>query len=456
MNDNKTEAIWQQLTKLSLPILLGMLAELLYSLADMYFIAAIDKGSTHIVSGVGIVFPLIFLLTSVDQGIGSGISTITAIAHGRKDDQTVKNTSTVGYNLSLYTGLIMVALFFLLAEMIINGLSGNALSLEAKEVAIIYFRYSLPGFIFMFLVQARFSVLQGIGKTSIIGIGMIASTLLNLLLDPIFIFVLNLGVKGAALATVISQISLWLFVGSQYRKVNNTQFKFSNLIQFDKDLIKRIFKLAIPASLTFVILSVSIMNLNKFVSNINEVSLNAYTLVTRFDGILVTPALAFSIGISIMIGQNYGAGKIDQLKKIFVKGGMLITILTLILGGVYMIFARRIFLTMSSHHEVIEIATKQVLLLTIPIALGTSISMAAANCLQALEKATKAMLVTGFRVLFLTAPVIFILELLFKPNIYFVWLGIFLGMIAGALIGKIWINNAIKKIEKISSNKVLT
>lgn len=448
MNADKTDAILKQLTKLSLPILLGMIAELLYSLADMYFIAAIDKGSTHVVSGVGIVFPIIFLLTSIDQGIGSGISTITAIAYGKEDNQTVKNVSKVGHNLSLYAGIVMVVLFFIFAELIVNGLSGNEVSLEAREVAVTYFRYSLPGFIFMFLVQARFSVLQGIGKTGIIGIAMMASTILNLVLDPIFIFVLNLGVKGAAIATVVSQFSLWLLVCYQYKKVNITDFKFSNLIQFDKGLVRRILKIGIPASLTFVIISSSFMVLNKFVSNISEVSLNAYTLVTRFDGILVTPALAFSIGLSIMIGQSYGAGKVDQLKKIFLKGGMLVTLLTLILGGVYMVFARSIFLSMSTNQEVINLATKQVLYLTIPIALGMSISTAAASCLQALEKPNKAMLVTGFRVLFLTAPIIIVLELLFQPHIYHVWVGICGGMIGGSLLGTIWVNGTIKKMAK--------
>ena len=112
MNILTKDGIYQQLAKLSLPILWGMIAELLYSLADIYFIAAIDKSATHMVSGVGIVFPLIFLLTSVDQGIGSGIATITAIAHGGKDQQTVEKTSLTGYNLSLYSGIVIVILFF--------------------------------------------------------------------------------------------------------------------------------------------------------------------------------------------------------------------------------------------------------------------------------------------------------------------------------------------------------
>ncbi len=444
--NNYKDGIYKQLIKLSLPILLGMIAELLYSLTDIYFIAAIDKETTHVVSGVGIIFPLIFLLTSVDQGIGTGISTITAIAYGGEDNQTVNKVSSTGYNLSLYSSIVMVGLFFVLSELIVNGLSGNEVSFEAKEVAIIYLKYSLPGFIFMFLVQARFSVLQGMGKTRIIGIAMMASTLLNLVLNPIFIFTLEMGVKGAAIATVISQFILWVFITVHYKSIGTAHFKLSSLIQLDKGLIKRILKIGIPASLTFVILSASFMILNKFVSNISEVSLNAYTLVTRLDGILVTPALAFSIGLSIMVGQNYGAGKIKELKKIFFKGSMLITLFTLVLGGAYMVFARRTFLMMSSNQEVINLAVKQVLYLTIPVASGISISTAASSCLQALEKSTRAMLVIGFRALFITVPVTLILELLFKPHINYIWIGICGGMIGSAIIGIIWVNNTLKKI----------
>ena len=450
MNILKKDGIYQQLAKLSLPILWGMIAELLYSLADIYFIAAIDKSATHMVSGVGIVFPLIFLLTSVDQGIGSGIATITAIAHGGKDQQTVEKTSLTGYNLSLYSGIVIVILFFILAEPIINGLSGNEVTPAAKDVAIIYLRYSLAGFIFMFLVQARFSVLQGIGQTGLIGIAMIGSTLLNLVLDPIFIFTLKLGVRGAAIATVISQISLWLFINYQYGKVNLNKPKWADLIQLDKVISKRILKIGIPASFTFVILSVSFMVLNKLVSNISEVGLNAYTLVTRLDGILVTPALAFSIGLSIMIGQNYGGGKIDRLPKIFRQGGIVITFFTLLLGVIYMALAKTIFGTMSSRPEVIALASKQVLYLTIPVAVGMSISTAASSCLQALEQATKAMLVTGFRALFITAPLILLLGLLFKPHIYHIWIGIAGGVIGASIIGLGWVNKAFNRIAEES------
>ncbi len=445
MTVKKQTSVYRQITRLSLPILLGMAAELLYTLADMYFITQIDKSSTANVSGVGIVFPLIFLLTSIDQGICSGISTITAISCGANDHQTVKKAANTGFNLSLYAGLVLVMLFLGFTRPIISFLSGSNVSLQAQEVAVTYLRYCLPGFIFMFLVQARFSTLEGLGKTKVIGAAMAGSTVLNIILDPIFIFGLNLGVKGAALATVISQFILFIFVTFQFRKTEIAESSIASYFKFDRQVLKRIIKIGIPSSLSFVILSASYMVLNKAVSNISEMSLNAYTLVTRLDSILVTPALAFSIGLSIIIGQNYGAGNDKQLKDIFRKGVKLITAITVALGIFYMVLAKQIFTGMSANPEVISLATRQAWLLTVPVAVGMSITIAASSCLRALELATKSMLVTGFRALFITAPILLIVPYYLGNSIYGVWAAIVAGLVGGSVIGLIWVNRALPK-----------
>lgn len=444
---SNNQSISKQLIKLSMPILLGMLSELLYLLSDTYFISIIDKSNPSIISGVGLIFPIVFLLTSVDQGIGTGISTITSIAKGGKDEETIKRTAITGFNLSFYFGLAMVILFFIFAAPIVNTLSGNGLTSFTKIVAIEYLRYSLPGFIFMFCVQARFSVFQGIGNTKTIGAAMVLSTILNMILDPILIFYFALGVKGAAIATVISQVCLWIYITYVYYKNNITKFKINNMITFDLALVKRILKLGIPASLSFIILSTWFMIINKFVSSISEVSMSAYTLVGRLNGVLVTPALAFAVGLSIMIGQSYGAKDMEKIKKVFVHGTFIITVFTGFLGILYMAISRLAFLAMSDNVEVISMALKQVYITTIPISIGTTVAVAASSSLQAIERPIKAMLVTAFRTLFISIPLIQILQLIFSKNVLQIWISVTIGVVCGGVIGIMWFLNELKNIE---------
>lgn len=446
--------ILKELTKLSIPILFGMIAESLYLLSDTYFISIIDKNDPSIISGVGLVFPIPFLLTSIDQGIGTGISTITAIATGENNKETIKKTAITGYNLSLYFGILMVATFFIFGEQIINILSGQGISSFTKTVAIQYLKYSLPGFIFMFCVQARFSVFQGIGNTKTVGKAMVASTVLNTILNPIFIFSFDLGVRGAAMATVVSQVCLWIYVTYIYYKSDITKFKISNLITFDFELLKRILKLGMPASISFVILSTWFIVINKFVSSINEVSMNAYTLIGRLNGILTIPALAFSIGLSIMIGQSYGEKNMKKVKKSYLYGTSVITVLTGLLSIIFMIISRFVLSAMSDNVEVISTALRQVYLTTIPASIGTAVAICASNSLQAIERPIKAMLTTGIRTIFISVPLILLVEALFGQNILFIWISTTVGIVCGAIIGFMWFLMEFEKIN-IQNNKIV-
>jgi len=447
-----TESNWfsinRQLTFYSIPILLGMMCELFYTLADTFFISIIDKTDTAIISGVGLIFPIIFLLTSVDQGIGSGISTIVAISVGEKNNRQIRKTADTGFNLSLYLGGIVLLFFFFFVNIILDGISGSGVSQRAKDIGAEYLIYVLPGFLFMFLVQARFSVLQGLGKTKFIGIGMVISSLINVALDPVMIFTFNLGVKGASIATVISQLILFIIVSIVYRKNGFKDFKLSHLIKFDNHLLKRIIRIGIPSSLSFIILSASFMVYNFFIGNISESALNAYTLVQRFEGILVTPALAFAIGLSIMTGQNFGAKQYKKVNDIFINGTLFITIITVVICGIYMLFAKSIFVNMTGNPEVLSLILNQVYYVTIPASIGFSIAFCSSASLQAIEKPISSFILNGLRTLFLGVPFILMLQSVLPISIMNIWGGITLASVVASLMGFIWFKKIIGRISR--------
>ena len=440
--------IEKELTKLSMPILIGMIFELICTLLDMFWIARINPQDTALVSGVGLTYPLVFLLVALAQGIGAGISTIVAIAVGKKDTAYTKTVGRNGFNLSFYSSLAIIALMYIFSGDIINLLAGNKLSAAAKGYASEYLAFYLPGVFFLFCAQAYLAVLQGEGNTKHMGVAMSLSTIINAILDPIFIFVLGFGVKGAAMTTAIAQVLLFAYVFVVMLKREDKIMSVGGLASIDFPVIKRILKLGIPQSANFVIMSVSFALVNWFISSISETFMNAYTIVNRFDGILITPTLAFSIGLSIMVGQNYGAGNMHKMKSILKRGIGLNMVFSVLTGLLYMGVAKPLFGAMTDNPEVISLALKQVYYLTIVTTVGNVLGLCAGSIFQAIEKPIHSTFIMLLRLLLITVPCILILHFIFGKTVQNIWISIAAGSLLGGIIGYGMVRNKVKGLSK--------
>ncbi|HYE84503.1 MAG TPA: MATE family efflux transporter [Clostridia bacterium] len=428
-------SIEKELTKLSIPMLIGMIFELICTLLDIFWIARIDPGNTAIVSGVGLIYPVAFLLVALIQGISTGISTIVAIAAGRKDEEYTGEVGRTGFNMSFYSSMVIIILTYVFSGSIINLLAGNGISAAAKEYAMEYLMFYMPGIFFLFCAQAYLALLQGQGNTKHVGMAMSFSTIVNAILDPVFIFVLGLGVKGAAITTSIAQVLLFGYTLMVMLRQENKPISVRGLTSVNFPIIREILKLGIPQSVSFIILSASFGILNWFVSSISETFMNSYTIVSRFDGILLTPTLAFSIGLSIMIGQNYGAGNIEEMKSILIRGTGLNMIISILTGLLYMVTAKPLFGTMTGNPEVITLAVKQVYYLTIVTTAGSVLGLCAGSAFQAIEKPVSSTFIMLLRMLLITVPCIIILRLILGNTVENVWISITLGSLTGGIIG---------------------
>lgn len=436
------------LTKLSMPILIGMVFELICTLLDIFWIARINPQDTAIVSGVGLAYPITFLLVALVQGISTGIATIVAIAVGQKNLDYTRKVGRNGFNLSFYSSLIIIAIIYIFSGSIINMLAGNGLSIAAKGYASEYLAYYMPGVFFLFCAQAYLAVLQGEGNTKHIGMAMSISTIINAVLDPIFIFGLGLGVKGAAITTSLAQLLLFSYVFYVMVKKDSTLITIKGLVSLDYSVMKEILKLGIPQSISFLIMSASFGLVNWFVSSISETFMNAYTIVSRFDGILITPTLAFSIGLSIMIGQNYGAGNINEIRSILKRGTGLNMLISILTGLLYMAVAKPLFGTMTDNPDVIFLAVKQVYLLTIIITVGSVLGLCAGFTFQAIANPIHSTFIMLLRMLLITVPCIIIFQLSFGKSIENIWVSLAMGSLLGGIIGFHMILSRMKKLRE--------
>lgn len=434
------------LTLLSMPILIGMIFELICTLLDIFWIARINPQDTAIISGVGLAYPVTFLLVALIQGINAGIATIVAIAVGKNNLDYKKKVGRNGFNLSFYFSLIIITLFYVFSGNIINILAGNELSIAAKSYTYEYLAFYMPGVFFLFCAQAYLAVLQGEGSTKHIGMAMSISTIINAVLDPVFIFVLGLGVKGAAITTSLAQLILFSYTFYVMMKKDTDMITIKGLLSFDYSVIKDILKLGIPQSISFLIMSASFGIVNWFVSSISETFMNSYTIVSRFDGILLTPTLAFSIGLSIMIGQNYGAGNINEMRSILKRGTGLNMIFSVLTGLLYMAVTKPLFQTMTANPDVIFLAVRQVYLLTIITTVGSVLGLCAGFTFQAIENPLRSTFIMLLRMLLITVSFIIVLQFLFGKTIQNIWISLALGSLLGGIIGFGMILNKMKKL----------
>lgn len=436
-------AIEKELIKLSLPILIGMVFELVCSLLDMFWIARINPQDTGLVSGVGLAYPVTFLLVALAQGVSAGIATIVAISAGRNDSACTRSAAKNGLGLSFALSLVIVALVYAFQGGLISALSGSGISQSARGYASEYITWYMPGVLFLFCGQSYLAVLQGEGRTKHIGLATSIATGINAILDPIFIFVFGLGVKGAAMTTSIAQVLIFAYAAVMMLKDRRAADKGS---RFDFGVIKRILKLGMPQSLSFVILSASFAVVNWFVGSISETFMQSYTIVSRFDGILLTPTLAFSIGLSIMVGQSYGAGDVPGMRAAFKRGTILNMVISVSVGILYMLLARPLFAMMSENGEVISLALKQVYWFTIATVAGSVLGLCSGSALQAVERSVASMTVMLLRMLLLPIAALLILQLIFGATAETVWFAVAGGSLLGGLLGVLMVRASFGKM----------
>ncbi|MBN1543425.1 MATE family efflux transporter [candidate division KSB1 bacterium] len=428
-------AIGPALFRLSLPILWGMLFELLYQITDTLFLARIDTGDTAVIAGVGLVFPLFFLIVSVLHGLASGVATLVAIAIGADKRHEAETVLTSALALSIGAAVIVLTLFRIGTEPLLNILAGSRLSAAGLQHGRDYLYWLLPGFAFLFPAQILFSALQGEGLTHHIGKAMVSSTVLNIALDPLFIFTLGLGVRGAAMATSLAQFYLLVYVLIVFGRRRSSLHLHLKRRFIALAAVKRILELGIPQSLGFVALSASFMILNWFVGNVGEDALNAFTLTGRLDHLLLMPILALSTGLSILIGQSYGSGDRDRVAGAFRRGSSIIIGVVLGLSVLYIPLAPFVLRAFTDVDSVLAIASQQIRWITLPVGLGNAMGIAAGFAFQAVARPLKSLFAILLRLLLITVPVAWILARLFGPSMPSIWIAYGCGTLVGGALG---------------------
>lgn len=431
--------------KIGMPIIIANFVQLLYMAADTYFISLIDKSSTALLSGTGLLFPLFFLFIAIANSLSIGISTITGRTIGEKSHHVAKHISASGFLIALIIALPAALMGYLFQEPFLNMLAGSEMSQEAINYGIQYFSYLLPGLVFLVAVNVLGGILVGEGKTAIIGISMVLSTVLNIILDPVFIFLLDLGVMGAALATSVAIAIASIFMLLHSIKSNTSTPISCNIFRSRLKLIKEIVWIGFPHFLSLATISVAIMVLNNLVGNIGEDYMNAWTIVGRLDQILVIPAMAIGTSTVTMISQNFGRNNLDRIKSIYNHNVALVAIMVAIAATVYVAVAPLFFPVFTSVEKVLAAAVLQVRLTAITH-IGIGIAFASVSAFQSTGKAMPAIIMPLFRLGLITIPLAFLLVNVYNLQMMGIYLAFITGNICTIPFSYFWTSHHLKRV----------
>jgi len=347
------------LFKLALPTITAMVVQTTYNMVDMMFVGRLGAAA---LAALTFSFPLYFILVSVNSGMGVGLNSLISRQLGAGEKTAAENSAMHGLGISLASALGLFLLFFWMSRPLFLLLGARD---QVLELAVSYMNIIAAGSFFMFCSYAIHSIFTAQGDTLTPMKVQISGLLLNIILDPLFIFVLKKGVPGAAIATVISQGCGLLFFTWYLRKKSALRL---SLKYFSGRLatIAEIFKIGIPASLTMLLMAFYIMFLNRFMAHFGTEYVAAFGMASRLESAVVMPLVASAIALLTLTGMFHGAKQFPLLISTFHFALKVNILYALAVGIVFFIFpdtflsiftTRKDLLTIGAAYMRIEVFT---------------------------------------------------------------------------------------------------
>jgi len=431
--------------KLAIPIIIGGAVQTLYNFVDGIWVSGLGQDS---LAAVGIFMPFMMILSALAMGIGVGGSSAISRAIGAKDRKRAGNigdhTIIVGVLIGVVAGLSLFP--FLNSIFIAMGASP-----KTAELATQYGQIIILGSPFMFLSSLGNAILRGEGDTKRAMYVMIISSILNIILDPIFIYTLHMGVVGAAVATVISiilsatVIMYWLIVKKDtYVQLRLRYFKMK------KDIIMEIFKVGLPSSLSQISMSFTMIVLNTIVIMAGgDYGMAVFSGGWRIVMLAIVPLMGFAAAVTAVTGAAYGAKNIENLKIGYyyaIKIGTLVGLITGVIIGVFAPQFTYLF-TYSKNSEHLAPGIIEFLRYIVLYFPGVASGMLTSSMFRGIGKGNYSLLQTILRTLILQIAFAYFIGVYLNFGLPGIWLGIVLANWTASIFALFWGKSVIRKLE---------
>ncbi len=391
------------ITKLAIPTTISMLVTSIYNLADTFFVSKI---STSASSAVGVVFSLMTIIQAAGFTLGMGAGSLLARKLGEKDKKAAEAYASTAFYTALTVGLVITVFGLIFIDELMSLLGATETNITFSKDYGNYILWAAPIMCSSFVMN---NILRSEGKAALAMIGLSIGGILNIILDPIFIFMLNLQTAGAAIATVISQVISFslLLIMFIFRK-SNISLSPKNIV-FKKKIYGEILLTGMPSLSRQGLASVATVLLNRAAGVYGDAAIAALSIVAKVCMLVACICIGVGQGFMPVAGFNYGAKKFDRVKKAFNFTLIADTSIMTFLGIIIFIFAPHILkLFRAEDATVIEIGTIAMRAQCISLPL-MAVTIVANSLLQSVGKSIRATILSCCRQGIFFIPLILIL-----------------------------------------------
>jgi len=319
----------------TIPMLLGNIAQQLYSTVDSIVVG--KYVGDNALAAVGSAGPIFNLLLVLFVGISTGAGIMVSQYFGAKDREGLSKTIGVSISLTVITTLVIAVIGIFATKPLLRLLqTPNSIFEWCADYLNILFIGSLG----LSLYNMLSGILRGLGDSVSALVYLLIATVLNIVLDVLFVAQFNMGVAGVALATVIAQVVSAVFCFMKLMKMKELfdlgkeQFKLDKVFSFD------VIRLGLPSGITQAIFSMAMILVQSLINSFGEQFIAANVIVMRVDGFAMMPNFSFGTAMTTFAGQNIGAGKLDRVKKGTKDGTIIATATTTVITLIILFFGK--------------------------------------------------------------------------------------------------------------------
>lgn len=348
---------------MAIPSVLAQLINVLYNIVDRIYIGHIKEIGSLALTGVGVTFPIIMVVSAFSAFAGQGGAPLASILLGAKDQEKAEKVLGNSTALLLIFSLSLTLIFQILKTPLLYafGASDNVIGFAQDYIGLY-----LYGTIFVMLSLGLNTFISGQGNAKVAMFSVLIGAVTNIILDPIFIFILNMGVKGAALATIISQAfsAIWV-VNFLISKRSSIKIKRENL-KPDMKFIKKIGSLGCSPFIMQSTESLVLLTLNSGLQKYGgDLYVGSMSILTSVLQLIFVPVSGIAQGVQPIISYNFGAGNRERVVKTF-KGLLIVCLMaTMFMGGIAVLFPNFYVKMFTESEELVKLTSKMMPIFTL-------------------------------------------------------------------------------------------
>ncbi|MEE9167047.1 MAG: MATE family efflux transporter [Candidatus Neomarinimicrobiota bacterium] len=442
--ENPRKALWS----LALPMMVGMMVQTIYSVVDMIFVGRVGGDA---LTALAFNVPLVFFGLGMVFGLGSGVTAVVAQYIGSGDKRNADNSAEHGIVIGVILGVVFTGAGLTWGKSLLAALGAPP---HIVPLAWSYFRVIAVGYIFMVSSIFFRSILSGEGdmKTPLIIQG--GGTILNIILDPIFIFGLEMGVEGAAVATVLSQASVSL-VFAYFMLVKKRAYITFALkdFAFSRVVLGKILKVGIPASFSMLIMSMGGGVFNKILVSFSSDAVAGYQVGMRIDHVYLMPLISIATSLVTLVGMFYGAKRLDLVRAITqyaISRGILIG---LVAGSLFFAFAEPLVSVFTQDPEIYQTGVQYLKYFVFAYPF-IAVGMIGGRMLQGLGFGIPMLVLTFLRVVLISVVLAYTFVFVAGKPVQWVWISQVIAVICSAGIALLWLRSSLRRLERGDVRKV--